>query len=183
MNRNIAIVGAPTNLGIRTYDSGEPRQLDRAPGVLRELGLVQRLGAGDLGDIIPPPYRDYVRPAGRARNEAEVGAYCRTLGERVAEATRAGRFSVVLGGDCSSVLGCLLGANARRVSHRFGSQHVPCIGCRSGRYTFGSAHGGCASGSRQGCRFDRSPRRCRAVVRSCGACCISDPRHSRYSAQ
>src|ERR1700736_4538608 len=82
MNRNIAIVGAPTNLGIRTYDSGEPRQLDRAPGVLRELGLVQRLGATDLGDVIPPAYRDYVRPSGRARNEAEVGAYCRTLGER-----------------------------------------------------------------------------------------------------
>ena len=110
MNRSIAIVGAPTSIGIRTYDSGEPRQLDRAPGVLRELGLVQRLGASDLGDVIPPAYRDYVRPAGRARNEAEVGAYCRTLGERVEEATSDGRFAVVLGGDCSIVLGCLLGA-------------------------------------------------------------------------
>ena len=110
MNRSIAILGAPTSIGIRTYDSGEPRHLDRAPGVLRELGLVQRLGASDLGDIIPPAYRDYVRPAGRARNEAEVGAYCRTLGERVVEATSDGRFAVVLGGDCSIVLGCLLGA-------------------------------------------------------------------------
>lgn len=90
MNRSIAIVGAPTSIGIRTYDSGEPRQLDRAPGVLRELGLVQRLGASDLGDVIPPAYRDYVRPAGRARNEAEVGAYCRRLGERVEEATSDG---------------------------------------------------------------------------------------------
>jgi arginase len=110
MNRSIAIVGAPTSLGIRTYDSGEPRQLDRAPGVLRELGLVQRLGASDLGDVISPAYRDYVRPARRARNEAEVGAYCRTLGERVEEATSDSRFAVVLGGDCSIVLGCLLGA-------------------------------------------------------------------------
>jgi len=39
MNRSIAIVGAPTSIGIRPYDSGEPRQLDRAPGVLRDLGL------------------------------------------------------------------------------------------------------------------------------------------------
>jgi len=75
MNRSIAIVGAPTSIGIRTYDNGEPRQLDRAPGVLRALGLVQRLGASDLGDVIPPAYRDYVRPVGRPRNEAEVGAY------------------------------------------------------------------------------------------------------------
>jgi arginase len=110
MNRNIAIVGAPTSIGIRTYGNGEPRQLDRAPRVLRELGLVQRLGASDLADVIPPAYRDYVRPAGRAKNEAEVGAYCRKLGERVEEATSDGRFAVVLGGDCSIVLGCLLGA-------------------------------------------------------------------------
>jgi arginase len=110
MNRSIAIVGATTSLGIRTYDSGKPRLLDRAPGVLRELGLVQRLGAVDLGDVIPPAYRDYERPPGRARNEAEVGAYCRALGERVGEATSNGRFAVVLGGDCSIVLGSLLGA-------------------------------------------------------------------------
>jgi arginase len=110
MNRSIAIVGAPTSLGIRTYANGEPRHLYRAPGVLRELGLVRRLGARDLGDIISPAYRDYVRPAGRARNEAEVAAYCRALGERMAEATSNSRFAVVLGGDCSIVLGCLLGA-------------------------------------------------------------------------
>ena len=98
MNRSIAIVGAPTSIGIRTYDSGEPRHLDRAPGVFRELGLVQRLGASDLGDVFPPAYRDYVRPVGRVRNEAEVGAYSRTLGQLVAEATRNCRFAVVLGG-------------------------------------------------------------------------------------
>ena len=30
MNRTIAIVGAPSSIGIRPYDNGEPRQLDRA---------------------------------------------------------------------------------------------------------------------------------------------------------
>ena len=110
MNRSIAIVGAPSSIGIRPYDSGEARQLDRAPGVLRELGLVQRLGASDFGDVIPPAYRDYIRPPGRSRNESEVAAYCRTLSERVEAATSDGRFAVVLGGDCSIVLGCLLGA-------------------------------------------------------------------------
>ena len=40
MNRSIAIAGAPTSIAIGPYDSGEPRQLDRAPGVLRDLGLV-----------------------------------------------------------------------------------------------------------------------------------------------
>ena len=67
MNRTIAIVGAPSSIGIRPYDSGEPRQLDLAPGVFRELGLVERLAASDLGDVIPPAYRDFVRTPGRVR--------------------------------------------------------------------------------------------------------------------
>jgi arginase len=110
VHRSIAIVGAPSSIGIRPYDSGEARQLDRAPGALRELGLVNGLDASDLGDVIPLPYRDYVRPPGGVRNETELTSYCRTLSERVAAATSDGRFTVVLGGDCSIVLGRLLGA-------------------------------------------------------------------------
>jgi arginase len=110
MNRPIAVIGAPSSIGIRPYDDGVMRHIDSAPGVLRERGLVERLGAIDLGDVVPPPYRDYVRPFNRARNEDQLIVYSRSLGERVAEATSRGRFSVVLGGDCSIVLGCLLGA-------------------------------------------------------------------------
>src|SRR4029453_16960720 len=110
MNRPIAVIGAPSSIGIRPYDDGVVRHIDRAPGVLRERGLIERLGAIDLGDVASPPYRDYVRPFNRARNEDQVIVYSRSLSARVAEATSRGRFGVVLGGDCSIVLGCLLGA-------------------------------------------------------------------------
>ena len=110
MNRPIAVVGAPSSIGIRPYDDGEVRHLDRAPTVLRERGLIERLGAEDLGDVSPPPYKDYLRPPNRARNEAQLVVYSRALGERVAAATANGRFAVVLGGDCSIVLACVLGA-------------------------------------------------------------------------
>ena len=110
MNRPIAVIGAPSSIGIRPYDDGIARHIDTAPGVLRERGLIERLGAIDLGDVVPPPYRDYVRPFNRARNEDQLIVYSRSLSERVAEATSRGRFGVVLGGDCSIVLGCLLGA-------------------------------------------------------------------------
>src|SRR4030095_5723972 len=108
MARPIAVVGAPSSIGIRPYDSGEVRHLDRAPGVFRELGVIERLGAVDAGDVIPPAYRDFVRSPGRARNEREVAAYCASLGDRVAIAAEGGRFVVLLGGDCSIVLGGLL---------------------------------------------------------------------------
>lgn len=110
MIRPIAIIGAPSSLGIRPYDDGPARHLDRAPDVLRERGLVSALGALDVGDVVPPAYRDYVRPPDRARNEKQVVAYSRALGMRVEAASRLGRFVLVLGGDCSIVLGSLLGA-------------------------------------------------------------------------
>jgi arginase len=110
MTRLIAIVGASSSIGLRPYDDGEMRQLSRAPDVLRERGLIRRLNATDLGDVVPPPYRDYVRPPRRARNEEEVVVYSRSLAQRVAAATAHERFALVLGGDCSIVLGCLVGA-------------------------------------------------------------------------
>jgi arginase len=110
MPRPVAVVGASSSIGIRPYDDGEVRQLSRAPDVLRERGLIQRLEAADLGDVLPPPYRDYVRPPKRARNEEGLIVYSRSLAQRVAAATSLGRFALVLGGDCSVVLGCLVGA-------------------------------------------------------------------------
>jgi arginase len=108
MRRPILILGAPSSIGIRPYDDGTPRRLDLAPQVLREQGIVERLGARDLGDVTPPAYRDVERTPGETRNEAEVEAYSRALAARVAAALGEG-FVLVLGGDCSIVLGCLLG--------------------------------------------------------------------------
>lgn len=123
MDRPIVLVGAPSSIGIRPYDDGQARQLDTSPSVLRERALAQRLGAIDLGDVGPPPYRDYVRPPNRARNEEEVVVYSRSLAERVAAGAAYGRFVVVLGGDCSIVLGCLLGAR-RAAGGRVGLAYV-----------------------------------------------------------
>lgn len=109
-DRPIALLGAPSSIGIRPYDDGEIRQLYRAPATLRALGLAARLGADDVGDVVPPPYVDFVRPPGGARNETALVRYSRELAERVAGALVGRRFPVVLGGDCSIVLGSLMGA-------------------------------------------------------------------------
>lgn len=114
MRRRIALIGAPSSIGIRPYDDGTARRLDLAPAALRETGFAARLHAHDLGDVVPPPYRDYTRPPGRPRNEAEVARYSRDLARTVAGAAEGGDFPVVLGGDCSIVLGCLLGMRQAR---------------------------------------------------------------------
>src|SRR5262245_16155209 len=109
MNRSIAVIGAPSSLGLPPYDHGQLQHLDWAPGVLRERGLIAKLEAVDMGDVVPPPYRDYVQQPNRPRNEEEVIIYSRAIGERVSAVIHHGRFAVVLGGDCSTMLGCLIG--------------------------------------------------------------------------
>jgi arginase len=52
-----------------------------------------------------------------------VVRYSRSLAERVAAGAEQGRFVVVLGGDCSIVLGCLLGAR-RAAGGRVGLAYV-----------------------------------------------------------
>jgi arginase len=68
------------------------------------------LGAVDLGDVAPPAYQDYFRLSHRPRNERQAVMYSRSLGAHVAAALGQGGFALVVGGDCSIVLGCLLGA-------------------------------------------------------------------------
>ena len=112
MDRTIALIGAPSSIGIRPYDTGLPRHLDLAPRVLRELGLVVRLGARDEGDLVPASYRDFTRVPGQVRNETEVGEYVRAIAKEVEAAVGTGSFALVVGGDCSIVLGSTLGARA-----------------------------------------------------------------------
>jgi arginase len=62
---------------------------------------------------VPPPYSDYLRPVEGARNEEPVLGYSRALADRIVSATYGNRFGIVIGGDCSIVLGCLLAARKR----------------------------------------------------------------------
>jgi arginase len=110
-----AILGAPSAIGLSPRPGGGPRGVGHAPRALRDQGLAARLGAPDLGDVVPPPrYADPVRPAGRERNSGDVAAYSAQLGRRVEALAGDGRFVVLLGGDCSILLGSLLGLRQAR---------------------------------------------------------------------
>ena len=113
--RKIAVLGAPSSIGLRPHDeTGLLQDVNLAPDALREAGLVERLGAVDLGDVLPPPYQDFERAPGKARNEAGVATYSRSIATRFAAGVADDRLLVVIGGDCSIVLGCLLGAARAR---------------------------------------------------------------------
>ena len=106
------ILTAPTSLGNRPYeDDGTARHTDRGPARLREQNLVQRLGARDLGDVPAAPYRDFVRVPGVIRNEDLVLDHVRAIAGALEDADD---FTIIAGGDCSVLLGSLLGLSRGR---------------------------------------------------------------------
>jgi arginase len=80
---------------------------------LRELGLRERLGAADGGDVVPPPYRPERDPATGIRNVQAIADYAATLATAVDSQLDAGQFPLVVGGDCSILPGCLLALRRR----------------------------------------------------------------------
>ncbi|WRZ89599.1 arginase family protein [Streptomyces sp. NBC_01007] len=116
--RNIVVVDAPSNLGLRPPAPGTVPGCYKLAGALREQRIVQRLGALEGGVVVPPRYDrgDWQEGDGVFNAEA-IATYTRALADRVERHVRAGDLPVVLGGDCSIQLGASLAL--RRVG-RFG---------------------------------------------------------------
>jgi arginase len=104
--RRIAILDAPSNLGLRPPTETSVPGCAKAPGALRDQGLLTRLGARDAGCLTPPRYDagDW-RPGDGVAHAAQIAAYSRALADRIGAILDAGEFPVILGGDCSILLG------------------------------------------------------------------------------
>jgi arginase len=108
----IELIAAPSNLGLRPPRSAKEPGTWRAPAALLEGGLQERLAAR-LVQLPRPPYRFDVQPGTRIRNGLTLREYALSLGEAVRRSLASDRSPVVLGGDCSLLLGSLLGARKR----------------------------------------------------------------------
>ena len=127
--RVIALLSAPTNLGLRPPAPGRVPGTWRAPEALRAAGLHRRLeaaGAVDAGVVEPGPYADADgrRPPGTIRNQAAVVDHARRLSRRVVELVDAGRRPLVLGGDCSLLVGAGLALRSPAAGPGAGLVHV-----------------------------------------------------------
>jgi arginase family enzyme len=104
--RRIAVLDAPSNLGLRPPTATSVPGCAKAPGALRDQGLLTKLGARDAGCLTPPRYDpgDW-RPGDGVAHAAEIAAYSRALADRIGAIIDGGEFPVVLGGDCSILIG------------------------------------------------------------------------------
>ena len=107
----LTVVGVPFN------SSGLTDGVARAPAALRRAGLVAglaaRLEAGDAGDVgFDPPTPERSPASGLLAERALVSMVAGTR-RAVADVLHAGRFPLVLGGDCPVMLGALAATRDR----------------------------------------------------------------------
>jgi arginase len=106
-SRRYAIIEAPSVLGLK------PTGVEDLPKVLLGHGLAERLQARHAGRLETPPYQADRDRETRTLNAAAIAAWSPKLADAVEEVLDAGEFPVILGGDCSIVLGPALALKRR----------------------------------------------------------------------
>src|SRR5689334_14752667 len=101
-NRRITIVEAPSSLGLTTGG------VERLPDRLLALGLAGRIGAGRSIRRQPPAGTGIVDSATGVLNAPELAAWSPLLADAVGGVIDDGGFPLLLGGDCTILLGPML---------------------------------------------------------------------------
>ena len=117
MRHRYAILEAPSALGHVPEHLG----VERAPGVLLEAGLAEGLDARRAGCLPAGGYSGVPDPRTKVMNPQSLHDYSRSLADQVEAILDNGEFPVVLGGDCSLLLGAML---ALRRRGRYGVLYV-----------------------------------------------------------
>lgn len=105
--RRYAIVEAPSSLGLRS------RGVEGLPAVLLGHGLSERIGARRAARLEPPSHDGERDAATGVLNAREIAEWSPKLADAVEEVLDAGEFPVILGGDCSILLGSMLALRRR----------------------------------------------------------------------
>lgn len=108
------MLDAPSNLGLRPPAPGVVPGCYKLAGALRDRGLIARLNARDAGYLTPPRYnRGQWKLGDGVFNAATMAHYTPRLADRIGALVDAGEFALVLGGDCSILLGSTLALRRR----------------------------------------------------------------------
>jgi arginase len=101
------IIEAPSILGLF------PRGVELLPDALLAAGFGERLQARHAGRVEPPPYDDRRDSETMLLNPRGIASYSAALADVVGRAIDDREIPIVLGGDCSIMLGCLLALRRR----------------------------------------------------------------------
>jgi len=107
ISRSVHLIEAPSNLGLQPPRAGVEPGVRRALEALLAAGIMEGLPLSGKQRVEPPPYS--AQTVDGVRNLERLAAYSRSLATATRDAVEGGELTVVLGGDCSILVGTTLG--------------------------------------------------------------------------
>jgi arginase len=109
-NKEVVYVSAPSNLGLKrmSYADLNGPGARKAPAVFEQFSFKERLNIRQSYSIVPPAYRGEVEPKTGIRNLSELIEYSKQYAEVIKEVVAKNQFPIVIGGDCSILIGSML---------------------------------------------------------------------------
>lgn len=104
------VITAPSNLGLRPLRPNHEPGTWRAPAALFDAGLLEAIGRPPVTSLPRPIYSPEPQAETRIRNGRTMRDFNLALAEAVRDVRRSGKFALVIGGDCSILMGALAGA-------------------------------------------------------------------------
>ena len=101
--KRFSVIDAPSILGLR------PTGVERLPDALKAAGLISRINAEYAGRVLPLPYNSERDKETLLLNAYSIREFSQRLADKVTHVLDNKQFPIVLGGDCSILIGALLG--------------------------------------------------------------------------
>jgi arginase len=111
--REIIILDAPSNLGLNPPEEGVVPGCYKLPWALRDHKLLEVLNAKDAGSVVPPRYKSQWVAGDGDLNAEAIATYSATLANRLEALIDPRRIVLVLGGECSILIGHMLALKRR----------------------------------------------------------------------
>uniref|UniRef100_A0A7V3E7W9 Arginase family protein n=1 Tax=Ignavibacterium album TaxID=591197 RepID=A0A7V3E7W9_9BACT len=103
--KDICIIKAPTNLGLKEPAVGVEPGVKLFPDKLLQQHFAEEINAAKIDEVISPAYQSVIDPESKVRNADMVAEYSIKLSEALKQNLSNNYFPVVIGGDCSVLIG------------------------------------------------------------------------------
>src|SRR5262245_30815422 len=111
--RNVCIVEFPSNLGLKEPSPGHEPGVKKLPGWFKEHGFYERINPVHVYSLDPPPYTMDVDKESGVRNADAIAQYAKGQAGIINNILSRSEFPLVIGGDCSILIGNTLALKTR----------------------------------------------------------------------
>src|SRR5882762_874502 len=103
--KSVSIISFNSNLGLIEPAPGVEPGVKKLPASLRKSGFFDLIDAQETIELEPPPYSMYLDPVSDMRNADSIAVYAKQQVPILQSVISREKFALVLGGDCSILIG------------------------------------------------------------------------------